>query len=163
MLISKLNNTAYIFDGKYDTHTYRHNTHKHMHAYVRAHKHTHIYTGLILGLCPANERRRYKVTPSLIGWAQTYNQPCIYMNRWKPPFSFLLFLAWNSLLVVRNLFSCPLYPPLALCWWWHRPRVTRVMYKSHNTIPERGSTINSFLAHFWNIIALKCGIAYGLR
>ena len=23
------------------------------------------------GLCPANERRRYKVTPSLIGWAQT--------------------------------------------------------------------------------------------
>ena len=26
---------------------------------------------LILGLPPANERRRYKVTPSLIGWAQT--------------------------------------------------------------------------------------------
>ena len=26
---------------------------------------------LILGLHPANERRRYKVTPSLIGWAQT--------------------------------------------------------------------------------------------
>ena len=28
-------------------------------------------TGMILGLRPANERRRYKVTPSLIGWAQT--------------------------------------------------------------------------------------------
>ena len=28
-------------------------------------------TGLILGLRPANERRRYKVTRSLIGWAQT--------------------------------------------------------------------------------------------
>ena len=27
--------------------------------------------GLTLGLRPANERRRYKVTPSLIGWAQT--------------------------------------------------------------------------------------------
>ena len=27
--------------------------------------------GLILGLRPANERHRYKVTPSLIGWAQT--------------------------------------------------------------------------------------------
>ena len=26
--------------------------------------------GLILGLRPANERSRYKVTPSLIGWAQ---------------------------------------------------------------------------------------------
>ena len=32
-------------------------------------------TGLLLGLHLANERRRYKVTPSLIGWAQTYNQP----------------------------------------------------------------------------------------
>ena len=31
-------------------------------------------TGLILGLGPANERRRYKVTPSFIGWAQTYIQ-----------------------------------------------------------------------------------------
>ena len=30
-----------------------------------------IDTKLILGLRPANERRRYKVTPSLIGWAQS--------------------------------------------------------------------------------------------
>ena len=28
-------------------------------------------TGLILVLCPANDRHCYKVTPSLIGWAQT--------------------------------------------------------------------------------------------
>ena len=34
-----------------------------------------------LSLRQSNERRRYKVTPSLIGWAQTYNQPCIYMER----------------------------------------------------------------------------------
>ena len=34
-------------------------------------------TGMILGLCPANERRRYFVTISLIGWAQTWNQPCL--------------------------------------------------------------------------------------
>ena len=33
------------------------------------------YPGLILGLRSANERRRYTVTPSLIGWAQTLNQP----------------------------------------------------------------------------------------
>ena len=32
---------------------------------------SHNRSGLILGLRPANERRRYKVTPSLIGWAQT--------------------------------------------------------------------------------------------
>ena len=30
----------------------------------------HMDTGLILGLCPANERRRYLVTTSLIGWVQ---------------------------------------------------------------------------------------------
>ena len=28
-------------------------------------------SGLIPSLRPANERRRYKVTPSVIGWAQT--------------------------------------------------------------------------------------------
>ena len=27
--------------------------------------------GLIIGLRQPNERRRYKVTPSLIGWAKT--------------------------------------------------------------------------------------------
>ena len=31
----------------------------------------YLKTGLILGLRSANERRRYKVTPSLIAWAQT--------------------------------------------------------------------------------------------
>ena len=30
-----------------------------------------VFSGLILGLRPANERRRYKVTPSPIGWTQT--------------------------------------------------------------------------------------------
>ena len=33
------------------------------------------YSGLILGLRLANERQRCFVTTSLIGWAQTYNQP----------------------------------------------------------------------------------------
>ena len=32
---------------------------------------------LILGLHPANDRRRYKVTPYLICLVQTQNQPCI--------------------------------------------------------------------------------------
>ena len=31
----------------------------------------HVVTGVTLGLRPANEKRRYKVTPSLIGWAQS--------------------------------------------------------------------------------------------
>ena len=31
----------------------------------------YIYSVIILGLRPANERRRYKVTPVLMDWAQT--------------------------------------------------------------------------------------------
>ena len=34
-------------------------------------------TGLILGLRPANERCRGEEKPSLIGWGQTKNQPCV--------------------------------------------------------------------------------------
>ena len=34
-------------------------------------------TVLILGLRPTNERRRYRVRPSLIGWAQSWNRPSI--------------------------------------------------------------------------------------
>ena len=32
--------------------------------------------GIILCMCPANERRRYIVTSSPIGWAHTQNDPC---------------------------------------------------------------------------------------
>ena len=39
-----------------------------------------INTGLILGLCPANERRRYFVTTSLIGWAQTWFQVTLWAS-----------------------------------------------------------------------------------
>ena len=41
---------------------------------VKRHWFSHCYSELILVLCPANERRHYKVTPSLIGWAQSQNQ-----------------------------------------------------------------------------------------
>ena len=39
--------------------------------------------GLILGSRPANERRRYFVTMSLIGWAQAWNQPwgCVHPQK----------------------------------------------------------------------------------
>ena len=33
------------------------------------------HTGVILCMCSANKRRRYKVTSSLIGWAHTRNDP----------------------------------------------------------------------------------------
>ena len=44
----------------------------------------YIISGLILSLCTANERRRYKVTRSLIAWAQTRFSPamcCIYVEQ----------------------------------------------------------------------------------
>ena len=37
-------------------------------------------TGNILCMHPANERLRYIVTSSLIGWAHTLNDPCWYMS-----------------------------------------------------------------------------------
>ena len=38
------------------------------------------YTGIILGMDSANERRRYIVTSSLIGWVHTQNDPCYMTN-----------------------------------------------------------------------------------
>ena len=38
-------------------------------------------SGLVLAMRPANQGRCYKVTASLIGWAQAWNQPCTsYIN-----------------------------------------------------------------------------------
>ena len=39
-----------------------------------------MHTGSIVGLRLANERRRYFVTTSLIGWLQAYNQSCAYID-----------------------------------------------------------------------------------
>ena len=40
--------------------------------------------GVILCMCSANERRRYNVTSSLIGWAHSQNDPCDGIT-WCPP------------------------------------------------------------------------------
>ena len=46
--------------------------------------HESVQSGLSLGLRPANERRRYFVTTSLIGWTQANNQPrCSYSLEWS--------------------------------------------------------------------------------
>ena len=36
-----------------------------------------LLSGIFLCMCPANERQRYNVTLSLIGWAHTQNYPCV--------------------------------------------------------------------------------------
>ena len=38
-----------------------------------------MYSGIILYMRPAKERWRYTVTPSLIGWTHTQNDPCVLM------------------------------------------------------------------------------------
>ena len=49
-------------------------------------------SGLIVGLRPANERRCYFVTPSLIGWVQAYNQPRMF---WCLCFVECLWNSWD--------------------------------------------------------------------
>ena len=36
------------------------------------------FLGIVLYMQPANERWRYNVTSSLIGWAHIQNDPCIF-------------------------------------------------------------------------------------
>ena len=49
-------------------------------------------TGLIPGLGLANEWRRYKVTPSLFGWAQTWNQPCSMSIKYRDDFDVICYV-----------------------------------------------------------------------
>ena len=47
-----------------------------------------IMPGIILCMRPANERWRYTVTPSLIGWVHTQNDPCMLIrcgSKWPNP------------------------------------------------------------------------------
>ena len=61
-------------------------------------------SGLILGLHPTNDRRRYFVTASLIGWVQAWNQPCIRI--WEA--------GTRLALVMRH----PVFI-YYLLWWFH--------------------------------------------
>ena len=56
--------------------------HAKMHEMMKHGMHQGKYTGIILGMGSANERRRYIITPPLIGWAHTQNDP------WYNPISF---------------------------------------------------------------------------
>ena len=65
-------------------------------------------TGLILGLHPANERRRYEVTSSLICWAQTENQPwCFRLGAHKPNRVSCLLCYMNVAMAVVILLHVP--------------------------------------------------------
>ena len=75
---------------------------------------SHGIIGLILGLRPANERRRYFVPTSLIGWAQAWNQPWVYIRQhlYEAVKTTLKFKASVSLLLSPTLFSCAAMPQI---------------------------------------------------
>ena len=66
------------------------------------------FSGLILGLHPANERRRYKVTPYLIDWAQTrispafYEKTYVYCHLLYRPFHVIIALFISNCVKVYN-------------------------------------------------------------
>ena len=86
--------------------------------------HGYIYTfsWLILVVHPVNERRRYFVTTSLIGWVQAYNQPCItYKVIYLVQYNFIHGLPpTRELLVLTLVLSCAIIscPPRGVCRWW---------------------------------------------
>ena len=68
--------------------------------------------GTIQGLRPANERRRYFATMSLIGWVQASNQPC------------------NKL---PSITASPWFSPALASWWWEQIPGIQV-YIVHNAV-----------------------------
>ena len=69
-------------------------------------------SGLILGLSLADERRRYFVTASLIGWAQAWNQPCsMGKNFWKCKYiiMFCQQFCWGIYIILL------MFPQLSIC------------------------------------------------
>ena len=87
-------------------------------------------SGIILCMCPANERRRYNITSSLICWVHSPNGPWTVdnfpLNSWRPS-SIWHYWTWSTLVEVM---ACCLSAPshhLDQCWLiinavlWHSP------------------------------------------
>ena len=60
-------------------------------------------TGIKLCMRPANERRRYIVTSSLIGWVHTQNDPCTQ----------IINAIWSAQIFLGRFCTLPWY-----CWWF---------------------------------------------
>ena len=103
---------------------------------------SHIFTRLLLGLRPANERRRYKVTPCLIGWAQTNNQPCIYMAGPRKVMRLDCF-HW-----VHMKYDCTLM--ITISYWPHSSLII-ALQKGNDQSFASGQYIFYFIRHvFWH-------------
>ena len=71
-----------------------------------------------LGLHPTNERWRYSVMTSLIGWEQTQNQPCdlihYFFSSEQLNCNHILLLKWISILHMDNVIALN----LSYLWVW---------------------------------------------
>ena len=77
-------------------------------------------------MCPANERHHYKVTPSLIGWVQTKNQP--YVHQW----------AGQSSTEQRVYFVLGDINPLSIANWSLRYKIYQ-NWNQHITFSEKNA------------------------
>ena len=100
--------------------------------------------GIILCMPSTNERRRYIVTSSLIGWVNTQNHPCCSQCRTGPV---LLKVIWERLSLWQHSFRMKAVLLLAqkfvpVCWWctsrigdWYidflRPIEGSIQYEDH--------------------------------
>ena len=50
--------------------------------------------GIFMWMCPANERWRYIVTSTLIGWAHTQNDPCVLLLSFSTVYDIMIF--WTA-------------------------------------------------------------------
>ena len=64
-------------------------------------------SGIILCMSPANERRRYIVTSSPIGWAHTQNDPWAIIRFWSNP---------NRSVWIRATFFRTIFPYAVMIW-----------------------------------------------
>ena len=70
-------------------------------------------SGIILCMHPANERRCYNVTSSLIGWVHAHNNPCI--------------MTVLDVLVANRCQAISIHPNLQFCCWWWVHLLTQII------------------------------------
>ena len=98
--------------------------------------------GIILGMHPANERRRYTVTSPLIGWAHTQNDPCfssIFTEVCSLGFS------WQYIIIGLGIGEKPLHRREAITWTKFQPMM-----------PQFTDTYMRHRASMWYVVQYLC-------
>ena len=119
--------------------------------------HKHVCTGLVLGLRPANGRRRYKVSSSVIVSVPNWNQPwCILSSRrqfwcvitWLIKYT-MLFILTIHIKFVRDMFNTCRYIINDQIIYIHR-LVCKVWRMTVFCIDEILISMFTFISPFWH-------------